>query len=131
MVSLKQGHLCRGLAIMFLMFALADLFADTFSPKLCCEGLDGLALSSILQSQSSNQSDDVTTLAASDYSKKEQHSDPLNNNEEYCIFCCAQILASPHFDVAVLEVSRPTSDFTDCILPTPPPQSLFHPPRIS
>ena len=130
MEAIKQDYLRRGLAILFLMLASADIFTDTLSPKPCCEGLDGLAISTAIHTSTFIQANDVTTLTALD-GDAQGHSDTGDCSDEYCLFCCAQILVNPEFDVAVLELNRPASDLTACILPTSPPQNFFHPPRIS
>lgn len=130
MELVRQGYIRRGLAILFLMFAFADLVADTASPELCCEGINGFALSTALENSCCSRVNDVTALTTSSDAGQEQHPD-LPNNEENCIFCCAHILPGLHFDVAMHDVGPPATDLTHCILPTAPPQRMFHPPRLA
>ena len=129
MKSVRKKHLRRGVMVLFLVFAFADLFADTVSPELCFEGIDGFALSGALEISHPTQASNTTAFTTSADSEQERSSGP-SNVEENCLFCCGNILPSLHFEVAISDVGRPTADLINSILPTPPPQSLFHPPRI-
>ncbi len=127
---MRQSYLHRWLAVLFLIFAVTDIFADILSPQLCCEWIDNLATLETPESLSSTQViNDLAALSPHD-SKEEQSSTPLNIEED-CFCCCSHILPSIHFDVALLNKGPSTLVLTNTPLPIPPPQTMFHPPRFS
>ena len=125
--SMRQGFLHRSFAVLLFIFASADLSADMISPQLCCEGIGGLVISNVSFAQ---RTSDVLAFKTADDFGHEQSSDPLNVDAD-CFCCCSHILPSVHFDIAVLNIKPPSSFVTNAVLPTPPPQETFRPPRLS
>lgn len=129
-VLMRQGSVYRLVAILFLLLASADIAVDVVSPELCCEELRGLAGSySTDAAAPSQESGNLYKISAVDNSTPEAPSSPIT--EEECFCCCAHILPSLHFEVANLDLDPLTSGLANTILPTAPPQSAYHPPRLS
>jgi hypothetical protein len=128
---MRQGSLHRWLAVLFLLFASTDISADVVSPQACCEELDGLASAYTLNISAQAQDfDGVAKIDVKDSSTPEQPSTPPPLEEE-CFCCCSHIIPSVHFEVAELDVEPLMSGVANFILPIPPPQSMYHPPRLS
>jgi len=124
---MRRGHSYRWFAVLFLLFASAEISVDVISPELCCEELSGLVSSG---SSFAAARDDVDKISAVDNSTHGESSNP-GSTEEECFCCCAHILPSLHFEVAELGVEPLTSSLANTILPIAPPQSAYHPPRLS
>jgi len=128
---MKQGSLHSWFAVLLLLFASADLSTDLVSPQSCCEWMDNLAIASVSQSGSPVQAtpDETRLVAATD-----THPEPSSNSsdlDENCFCCCAHILPGGYFNVAILNTESPAPVLTNALLPIPPSQSPFHPPRLS
>jgi hypothetical protein len=134
-VLMRQGSVYRLVAILFLLLASADIAVDVVSPELCCEELRSLAGSYSTDAAStdaaapSQESGNLYKISAGDNSTPEAPSSPIT--EEECFCCCAHILPSLHFEVANFDLDSLTSGLANTILPTAPPQSAYHPPRLS
>ena len=127
---MRQGSLHRWLAVLFLLFASTDISADIVSTELCCEELSGLASCTVDVSTLAQDFDSVAIIGVKDNSTPDQPSTPIPNEEE-CFCCCSHIIPSVHFEIADLDVEPLVSGFANFILPIPPPQSMYHPPRLS
>jgi hypothetical protein len=128
---MRQGALHCWFAVLLLLFASADLSADLVSPQSCCEWIDNLATASAPQPGSSAQvAGDETVLVATTDAQPEPSSNPSDVDED-CFCCCAHILPGAPFDVAILHTKPPASFLTNTLLPVPPSQSPFRPPRLS
>ena len=125
---MRQGSIHRWLAVLFLIVASADISADVISPQECCEELASLAIFSDCNREPLAQAPDAAlTLDAAD---REEPSSTSGAKEE-CFCCCAHILPGAHFESGGLEIERVTSILANAILPIPPPQGTYHPPRLS
>jgi hypothetical protein len=123
---MKLGRLHRILAIFFLIFACVDYL----SLEVCSEEMGGVAIPCTHIPSASTHSNDVDGRAFVNDSGQGQHSDPVSCQEE-CFCCCSHILPVLHFEVPQLAIEPPARELTIAILPIPPPQTLFHPPRLS
>ena len=126
MSPVRQNYLTRGVAVFFVLFAFADLLV----PQLCSEELGGRSLPSSSATSSSNNSDELSLSVASDRSQQEQSKDSKHSDED-CFCCCSHIVPSSHFTVALLELNSIVINPPDHFLPTSPPNTPFHPPRLS
>jgi hypothetical protein len=128
---MRQGRLYRWFAVLFLLFASAEILVDVISPGICCEELSGFVSSCAPGAADPAQAPDgLDKISAVDNSTHGEPSSPFPTEEE-CFCCCAHILPSLHFEVADLDVESLTSDLANTILPIAPPQSAYHPPRLS
>jgi hypothetical protein len=115
------------IAILVLLFASAEISADTIWPGLCCEEFCGLAGSYTPYIAVADISDKIS---AADDSTHEDSSSPVPAEED-CFCCCTHILPSLRFAVAEPDAEALTSGLANTILPIAPPQSAYHPPRLS
>lgn len=128
---MRQGSIHRLIAVLFLLFASADMSADIVSPGSCCEELCGLAgLNTAYAATADQAPDGIDKISAVDDSTHEESSGSIPAEEE-CFCCCAHILPGLHFAVAELDAEPLTSGLANAILPIAPPQSAYHPPRLS
>ena len=128
---MKRNSLQGWLAVVLLLFASADLSADLVAPQACCEWLDNLVSAPASQRLSAAQAsvDPAAIVAAAE--ALPQESSPGTDVEEDCFCCCAHILPGTHFDVSLLHTTPPASFLTNALLPFPPSQSQFRPPRLA
>lgn len=126
MSLLKQSYLGRAVALFFILFTFADLSV----PQLCCEELGGSSLPSASLASSYNQSDELSLSAASGQPRHNQ-SQNTEESDEDCFCCCSHIVPGSHYNVALLELNTPVTNPAERFLPTSPPDTPFHPPRLS
>ena len=127
---MRQGHTHRLIAFLVLLFASAEISADTISPGLCCEEFCGLAGSYTPYVAVADISlDGADKISAAADSTHEDSSSPAPAEEE-CFCCCTHILPSLHFAVAEPDAEPLTSELANTFLPIAPPQSAYHPPRL-
>jgi hypothetical protein len=100
------------------------------SPQHCCEGLEKLLVAGNDPYAASAQASSVIAFTAADDSRQPPLSTPASNEDE-CFCCCSHILPTVHFDVALFNDEPTLSVLTDALLPVPPSQRPFHPPRLS
>ncbi|MGH9845400.1 MAG: hypothetical protein ACREEM_42345 [Blastocatellia bacterium] len=123
----RMGRWQRGLIFLLLALAFVDMtLIDAVSPELCNDG-----------AESSSEFDIAGAVheAAIEHQNlrtdQNSHSDstPASTGED-CFCCCSHILLGQAFNVARLipgvRLNIPSAD----ILPNPPPQDTFHPPRL-
>ena len=128
---MRQGHTHRLVAILVLLFASAEISADIISPGLCCEEFCGLAGPyTPYVSVVDISLDGADMMSAADDSTHEDSSSPVPAEED-CFCCCTHILPSLRFAVAEPDAISLTSGLANTILPIAPPQSAYHPPRLS
>ena len=129
---MRQGSLQRWIAVLFLLFAAADISVDLVSPQVCCDELSGLVASGISNVTFPIEASEGAARmgSADDHSMPGQ---PLSTTPigEECFCCCSHILPSLRFEVAELNRNPLASGFGDTFLPVPPPQNTYHPPRLS
>lgn len=122
-----KNNLYRGLAIFFMLFTMADLI----NPHLCSEELESSYLpESLLARADIYNVNDATMTAGHSRSQEDSHSDSGFEMED-CFCCCSHILPSFAFTVDSIYLNALASDREITRLPIPPPQSPFHPPRLS
>ena len=126
MSLVKESYLGRGVALFFILFTFTDLSV----PQLCREELGGHALPSASLASSNNQSDELSLSVAS-RQPQQQQSESSEHAYEDCFCCCSHIVPGSHFRVALLELKSPVTNPADLFLPTSPPDTPFHPPRLS
>ena len=128
---MRQGSLHCWFAVLLLIFASVDICADMVSPQPCYEEIENFAMSGASQNASATQvtNDEIAFDAAND-SQQEPSSNPSCNENE-CFCCCSHILPTVRFDVAILNTEPTLFVFKATLLPVPPSQSQFHPPRLS
>jgi hypothetical protein len=118
-----RGRLVRGVAILLLLLTGADLAL----PDCCGEESESVGT----EVSANHRADDAAVLdTASDDSNQNQPTSPTPCTDE--CFCCLRMLQG----VSVAALSAPVS-VSQAIatksdhLPSPPPQSTYHPPRIA
>lgn len=125
---LARQYLHRGIIIIFFFLTLVDMA----SPQNCGEDVWGFLRSGpshmSVMAPSDFGPDDVCISV--DTSQHQSSSDP-ERAEDDCICCCSHILPSVIFHVDELGFAPSLSEPTITALPTAPPQSAFHPPRLS
>jgi hypothetical protein len=125
--ALKQGTV-----VLLLALAIADICADLIAPQSCCEWLTEIAcaLEVSPNADPNDQALDGSVTLMSEKGSDNQHDDSSKTQED-CFCCCSHFLPSHHFHPPTLDPRPPDRLFTDARLPSPPPQTPFHPPRFS
>jgi|SRR5215510_8566791 len=119
---IRRNPLFRGLAILLVIFPFVDLTViDLGFPQLCGDNL----MTMITSDSSQNESLSVTPTSDQD---QESHSECI---EENCFCCSTQIVPGAPISVAALSAGSFVTEAHPASLPTTPPQSTFHPPRLS
>ncbi len=120
----KKEHMARGIVVFLLVFTLLDL---AYRMPCCLEETDTCGGNASLVANAIP--DDVSSIIASDYSQTERHSKCCVASEG--CFCCAHVLPGTIPIVSPLAVSVLVTDLKGNSIPSPPPNSPFHPPRLS
>jgi len=112
----------RGVANLLVIFPFVDLTViDLGFPQLCGDNL------MTMRTIDSSQDASLSVTPASDQDQ-ESHSECI---EEDCFCCSAQIVPGAPMSVAALGARSFITEAHPASLPTTPPQSTFHPPRLS
>ena len=120
----RKEYIDRGMVVFLLIFTLLDL---AYRMPCCIEETDiGGGNASVVVNAIP---DDVSSVIASDYSQTERHT-RSGVASEGC-FCCAHVLPGSVQIVLSLAVNVLGTDRRDNSIPTPPSNSLFHPPRLA
>ena len=127
MSSGVKYYIFRGVAIFFLLFTLADLA----NPHFCSEEMEGLPLPTKGEARMNTDSDRKVAPAATDDSQHREESPEPGSDNEDCFCCCSHIIPAIHFTVSGADLKTPSTDLFNSSLPTSPPQSRYHPPRLS
>jgi hypothetical protein len=119
----KKEFMARGIVVFLVVFTLLDL---AYRMPCCIEETDifGGDPSVVI-----NAIPDDISIITSAYSQTDHHS-KSDIGSEGC-FCCAHVLPGTTPIVSPLAVSVPVTDLKDNSIPSPPPNSPFHPPRLS
>jgi hypothetical protein len=128
---LRRNRLYRGMAIFFLIFALVDLtIIDLAFPQLCESDISPMPTS--LSAINSTYLSGTVFAAAStgDDDDRDQRSEP-ECEEEDCFCCCSHIVPGVPLSIAPLGLKTMAAVAAITSLPSPPPQSTYHPPRSS
>ncbi len=126
MSLVKQSCLGQSVALFFILFT----FADLLIPQLCREELGGPSLPGARLPSANSKSDELS-LSVPSGQPQEQQSKNSEHSDEDCFCCCSHIVPGSHFIVALLELKSPVTNPGDDFLPTPQPDTPFHPPRLS
>jgi hypothetical protein len=120
----KKEYIDRGMVVFLFVFTLLDL---AYRMPCCIEetDIDGGSASLV----ANTMPDDVSSIIASDYSQTDHHS-KSGVASEGC-FCCAHVLPGTIPIASSLAVNVLVTDRKDNSIPSPPPNRLFHPPRLS
>ena len=126
MNSRKQSGFYRAVALFFVVFIFADIL---FSPP-CSEQFEllGIPLINVEESRA-DLSDKITRYISAPNSQNEQPSQSELPDDD-CLSWCPHVLTNLPFKVTVQNMTALTTTQTMLFLPSPPPQSTFHPPRL-
>ena len=127
---LGRRYLHRGLVLIFFVMTLADIA----SPQNCGEDVWGLLKAASPQSSVQTPADFGPEAAriSADSQQQQPASDPDSAPaDDDCICCCSHILPGVIFHVDEPDLAPSLNEPTVTTLPTAPPQSAFHPPRLS
>jgi hypothetical protein len=119
----KKEHMDRAIVVFLLVFTLLDL---AYRMPCCIEETDICGGNASLVTNAIP--DEISSTIASDYSQTERHSKSVAS--EGC-FCCAHVLPGTAPIVSPLAMNVLVTDLKDDSIPSPPPNSPFHPPRLS
>jgi len=124
----RMGRWQRVAAVLLLALAFVDItLIDAILPQLCSDGAG---------SRAGFIAPDVTREIAvenqNSRTDRDSHSDSMPaSTDEDCFCCCSHIAPGYAFNVVTLipsvRLNTPPAD----ILPSPPPQDTFHPPRLA
>jgi hypothetical protein len=126
MLPLRQSYLSRGVALFFILFT----FVDLSMPEFCSEELGGRSLPMANSTASFYDSHELSLSPASDHSERNKTGNSEHADED-CFCCCAHIVPGKRFKVDVVELDSFLSETADISLPTSPPDTPFHPPRLA
>jgi hypothetical protein len=128
---LRRNRLYRGMAIFLLIFALVDLtIIDLAFPQLCESDLSPIS-TSLNAIDSTYLAREIFAAAPTGTDNdRDQHSDP-ECEEDDCFCCCSHIVPGIPVSVAALGLKTLAAVADIASLPSPPPQSTYHPPRSS
>jgi hypothetical protein len=119
---LQRNRLYRGMAIFLLVFALVDLtIIDLAFPQFC---------ESDLSPRSASLNAKLISLDLRENNERDRGSDQ-SCEEEDCFCCCSHIVPGVPVNVAALGLKTLVPAAIINSLPSPPPQSTYHPPRVS
>ncbi len=122
------GHWQRVAAVFLLALAFVDITViDAISPQLCTDGAAPLP-SLVFE----NAGRDTGIGKQPSQPDEDSHSDstPDSTGEE-CFCCCAHIIPSQAFDAGTMMMNLRIDIPFLALLPSPPPQDTFHPPRLA
>jgi len=127
----RHGLLVRGVAIFFVLFAVADIVF----PEYCRETAQKHSAESSASVLVSNGKNDGTQrITATSVSNDSRQDQPTENapHEGDCLGCCAHMLPGTSFaKVSTPELKSSPISIEPSSLPTSPLRSLFHPPRLA
>ncbi len=129
----RHGLLVRGVAVFFVLFAVADIIF----PEYCREASAKTSVESrefMTVAYSSGMDDSTRPITAAFVSGHNRQDQPDRNtpHEGDCFGCCAHVLPGVSFTkVSIPEIKLPSPILETPALPTSPLQSLFHPPRLA
>ena len=124
---MRKSYLHQGIALFFLVFT----FADLVNPHFCSEEMGGLPLPTgkAVGYQTATAENAIPTIAVGE-ARQEPSPEPEPIHED-CFCCCSHILPGLRFNLSGLDLGAPASEPANSLLPMSPPQTLFHPPRLS
>jgi len=123
-----MGSWQRTVAVLLLALAFVDItLIDAVSPQFCGDGAGSPAGFIVADAARATTVENQNTRT-----DRDSHSDSMPaSTDEDCFCCCSHILLGYTFNVSTLiqrvRLNIPSSD----ILPNPPPQGTFHPPRLA
>ena len=120
----RQRCLRTMLAVFFAVF----MFSDLCCMSSCAGELDelrGLGAARFTICSTGQPAPAVGTAGTG------QQDDSKSENDDDGCFCSGHILQALPIDLICLDVASVVGDSQEASLPTSPPQTLFHPPRLS
>lgn len=126
------GYLVRGVAIFFVLFAIADMA----SPQFCSEQVERIpvGINALVRIAPKDAGDGsarlVATVSSPDNSLPGQPSEPATHNED-CFGCCGHILPGGIVKISVPNINTPEALIASDSQLSPPLQSTYHPPRLA
>jgi hypothetical protein len=126
MNSKKQSGIYRGVALLFVVFIIADIL---ISPP-CSEQFELLGIPLINVGESRAEPHDTTTGHISSPPSKDDQPEQSGLPDDDCLTWCPHVLPSSVFNVLVQSKTTLTTNENVLRLPSAPPQGTFHPPRF-
>jgi hypothetical protein len=127
----QRNRLYRGMAIFLIIFAFVDLtIIDLAFPQLCDSDHSPMSSSLNAISLAYSTGESYAVASSEDDNDREQHSNQ-GGAEEDCFCCCSHIVPSVPVNIAALGLKPLAPLASNTSLPSPPPQSKYHPPRFS
>jgi hypothetical protein len=122
----KQSGFYRGVALLFVLFILADIL---FSPP-CSEQFELLGIPLVNVEESRPEPSDATSAYISVALSKSKQPEQTELPDDDCLTWCPHVLPSSAFSVALQSRTTLTTNENVSLLPSAPPQGMFHPPRF-
>lgn len=125
-----QKLVYRAVAICLLLFA----FVDIAAPELCGEKFASLFTVNELSSKAQSSNGSITPPSSNFHAEgcPENHSQPNPAHaDDECFCCCSHVLPINIFSVTnAIDLKPLLTSLNHSFLPSSPPRSLFHPPRL-
>jgi hypothetical protein len=125
----RQSQLLRVIAMLFLLHSGVDMLF----PQLCNdeESFGGSFNSIWLSARNDGEVGKAFAVDGSTEFPNDQRSDPQHRDED-CFCCCAHVMPSPVFaSPAGAELVISTDIVARIFIPSAPPDSPYHPPRLA
>jgi len=103
--------------------------ADVGFPQSCCDEVAGVPIAGTIMLAATLADQANTLIRPGDSGNDQPSRSPLTDDDCFC--CCSHILPSPALSVGVSGVKPPAARPSDSSLPSAPPRSTFHPPRLA
>ena len=127
MKAASKPRIVRGLAVLFLLFALVDIA----SPPACCEDAELLSAARDNYSRSvAEEPDQDKSVPISSRSGSEHSPDKNCCDEDCCLFCAHMLPVKALGAELVLDLNSPSVVFTEAPIPSPSLDTTYHPPRF-
>ena len=135
---MKPRSFQRGIASFFLIFTFIDMvYIDLLGQRSCSEEaavLPTVRTASIESEESQKNEASIMAYTHTDFTNQSTHPDnqrPEGALDEDCFCCCSHLIPSISVDISVLNNSPQPGDPAMLFIPSSPPRSTFHPPRLS
>lgn len=126
---MKSSRLRRVIALLFLLLTSVDLgVIDLLAPQACG---DEHGISALLSNTANAPSQTVKLSPPAPNDASEEQLPEPTRAEGDCICCCGHILLAIPGPMTALSAKPEAAPFGLTALPSSPPQSFYHPPRLS
>jgi hypothetical protein len=126
MNSMKQSGFYRGVALLFVVFIIADILISPPSSEQF--ELLGIPLINVEEFRAAPP--DTTTGQISSLSTKGNQPERSELPDYDCLTWCPHVLLGSAFTVVVQSKTTLITNENVLLLPSAPPQDTFHPPRL-